>query len=152
MKECHVLPPHVSAMLVPIRELIGSMDAKETVPQIELAVGDMGGNDVIALVLRHLEPLSNGDLAKLRAFALQQGGLQEGQKFVVQWWLQAKGPETVKLLDEPAPGTAQLAYVLPEFGITMPFNPTDFTQVNPHINRVLVSRALRLLDAQRRSG
>ncbi|HNW02826.1 MAG TPA: 23S rRNA (uracil(1939)-C(5))-methyltransferase, partial [Burkholderiaceae bacterium] len=58
MKECHVLPPHVSAMLVPIRELIGSMDAKETVPQIELAVGDMGGNDVIALVLRHLEPLS----------------------------------------------------------------------------------------------
>jgi len=149
MKECHVLPPHVSAMLVPIRELIGSMDAKETVPQIELAVGDMGGNDVIALVLRHLEPLSNGDLAKLRAFALQQGGLQEGQKFVVQWWLQAKGPETVKLLDEPAPGTAQLAYVLPEFGITMPFNPTDFTQVNPHINRVLVSRALRLLDAQK---
>jgi tRNA/tmRNA/rRNA uracil-C5-methylase (TrmA/RlmC/RlmD family) len=26
----------------------------------------------------------------------------------------------------------------------MPFKPTDFTQVNPHINRVLVSRyALR---------
>jgi hypothetical protein len=31
----------------------------------------------------------------------------------------------------------------------MPFKPTDFTQVNPHINRVLVSRALRLLDVQR---
>jgi tRNA/tmRNA/rRNA uracil-C5-methylase (TrmA/RlmC/RlmD family) len=35
----------------------------------------------------------------------------------------------------------QLAYALPDFGITMPFKPTDFTQVNPHINRVLVSRA-----------
>jgi 23S rRNA (uracil1939-C5)-methyltransferase len=64
----------------------------------------------------------------------------------VQWWLQSKGPETVRLLDE---GGAQLSYALPEFGITMPFKPTDFTQVNPHINRVLVSRALRLLDVQK---
>ena len=152
MKVCHVLPPSVSAMLMPIRDLIASMDAIETIPQIELAVGDMGGNDVIALVLRHLEPLSKGDLIRLRAFAVQQGGTQEGNRFVVQWWLQAKGPETVKLLDEPAPGTAsdvQLAYALPEFGITMPFKPTDFTQVNPHINRVLVSRALRLLDTKK---
>ena len=51
----------------------------------------------------------------------------------------------MKLLDE---GGAQLSYALPEFGITMPFKPTDFTQVNPHINRVLVSRALRLLEVQ----
>ncbi len=63
----------------------------------------------------------------------------------MQWWLQSKGPDTVHLLDE---GGEQLAYALPEFGITMPFKPTDFTQVNPHINRVLVSRALRLLDVQ----
>ena len=41
-----------------------------------------------------------------------------------------------------------LSYGLPEFGITMPFRPTDFTQVNPFINRVLVTRALRLLDVQ----
>jgi 23S rRNA (uracil1939-C5)-methyltransferase len=63
----------------------------------------------------------------------------------VQWWLQPKGPDTVHLLDE---GGVQLAYALPEFGITMPFRPTDFTQVNPHINRTLVSRALRLLQVQ----
>jgi 23S rRNA (uracil1939-C5)-methyltransferase len=81
--------------------------------------------------------LSAGDVAKLRAFAAAHAG--------VQWWLQAKGPDTVKLLDEGGP---QLAYALPDFGITMPFRPTDFTQVNPHINRVLVSRALRLLDVQ----
>jgi 23S rRNA (uracil1939-C5)-methyltransferase len=31
----------------------------------------------------------------------------------------------------------------------MPFKPTDFTQVNPHINRVLVTRALRLLEVQK---
>ena len=134
MDVCPVLPPHVSAMLVPLRMLIGSLDAIETCPQIELACGD----DITALVLRHLEPLSTGDLAKLRAFAAEHAG--------VQWWLQSKGPDTVKLLDEGGP---QLSYALPDFGITMPFKPTDFTQVNPHINRVLVSRALRLLDVQR---
>ena len=133
IRECHVVPEHVSGLLLPLRELIGSMDAIETCPQIELACGD----DVTALVLRHLEPLSEGDIARLRAFALAHPG--------VQWWLQPKGPDTVQLLDA---GGAQLAYALPEFGITMPFKPTDFTQVNPHINRVLVSRALRLLDVQ----
>ncbi|MBT9474358.1 23S rRNA (uracil(1939)-C(5))-methyltransferase RlmD [Polaromonas sp.] len=133
MSECHVLPRHVSDMLLPLRELIGSMDARETVPQIELACGDA----VTAMVLRHMEPLSEGDLARLRAFAAAHVGLQ--------WWLQSGGLETVRLLDEDVP---QLSYGLPEFGVLMPFKPTDFTQVNPEINQVLVSRALRLLDVQ----
>jgi 23S rRNA (uracil1939-C5)-methyltransferase len=133
MRECHVVPAHVSDLLLPLRALIGSMDAIETCPQIELACGD----DVTALVLRHLEPLSDGDVARLRAFAAEHPQ--------VQWWLQPKGPDTVKLLDT---GGRELSYALPEFGIVMPFKPTDFTQVNPHINRVLVSRALRLLDVQ----
>ena len=132
MKVCPILPPKVSDMLVPLRGLIGSLQARETCPQIELACGD----EVTALVLRHLEPLSDTDQQKLRDFAAAHG---------VQWWLQPKGPDTVHLLDEGP----QLAYGLPDFGITMPFKPTDFTQVNPFINRVLVSRALRLLGAQK---
>ena len=135
MQTCPVLPPHVDAMLMPLRALIASMDAIETCPQIELACGD----EVTALVLRHLEPLSAGDQDKLRAFAQAHPG--------VQWWLQPKGPDTVHLLDPQ--GAPQLAYGLPEFGITMPFRPTDFTQVNPHINRVLVTRALRLLQVEK---
>jgi 23S rRNA (uracil1939-C5)-methyltransferase len=137
IRECHVVPKHVSDLLLPLRALIGSMDAIETCPQIELACGDA----VTALVLRHLEPLSAGDLAKLRRFAVDHADAG------VQWWLQPKGPDTVRLLD-PESGP-ELAYALPEFGITMPFRPTDFTQVNPHINRVLVDRAVRLLEAQR---
>jgi len=133
IRECHVVPPEVSDLLLPLRGLIGSMDAIETCPQIELACGD----EVIALVLRHLVPLSAGDLGKLRAFGTRYPR--------VQWWLQPKGPDTAQLLDADGP---QLSYSLPEFGITMPFRPTDFTQVNPHINRVLVERAMRLLDAQ----
>jgi len=134
MKVCHVLPASVSDLLLPLRALIESMDARETCPQIELACGDA----VIALVLRHLEGLSQADLGRLRAFAAEYSA--------VQWWLQPKGPETVHLLDA---ATQELNYSLPEFGICMPFKPVDFTQVNPHINRVLVSRALRLLDAGR---
>ena len=133
MRQCPILPPHVDAMLMPLRQLIGSMDARETLPQIELACGD----HVTALVLRHMEPLSPNDRSALRSFA---------DKYNVQWWLQSKGPDTVRLM-EGALGE-QLSYGLPEFGITMPFKPTDFTQVNPHINRVLVTRALRLLDVQ----
>ncbi len=131
MDSCEVLPPHLSAMLVPLRDLVAGMEQRDRLPQIEVAVGD----EVTALVLRHLEPLSALDLMRLRDFAANHG---------VQWWLQPKGPETVHLLDAGGP---QLAYSLPEFGITMPFKPTDFTQVNHHINRVLVSRALRLLEA-----
>ena len=134
MRECHVLPSHVNALLMPLRHLIASMDAIETIPQIELACGD----NITALVIRHLEPLSEGDITKMRTFANQHPG--------VQWWLQSKGPETVCLLD---PADEPLSYDLPEFGLTMPFKPTDFTQVNPHINRVLVSRALRLLNARK---
>jgi 23S rRNA (uracil1939-C5)-methyltransferase len=148
MQVCPVLPQAVSAMLMPLRELIGSLDARDTCPQIELACGDAPSTPdghssptarlgVIALVLRHLAPLSSVDIQRLRAFASRHEG--------VQWWLQAKGPETVKLLDADS---APLAYELPEFGVTMPFKPTDFTQVNPHINRVLVGRALRLLDVR----
>jgi 23S rRNA (uracil1939-C5)-methyltransferase len=131
MQVCPVLPPAVSALLMPLRGLIGSLQARETCPQIELACGDT----VIALVLRHLEPLSEADQTCLRNFAMEHG---------VQWWLQPKGPDTVHLLD---PGGEPLTYSLPEFGITMPFRPTDFTQVNPSINRVLVSRAVGWLKA-----
>lgn len=132
MRVCPVLPARISAMLMPLRELIGGMDQRDRLPQIELAAGD----SVTALVLRHLEPLTPADSQRLRDFAAAHD---------VQWWLQPKGPETVHLLDVGGP---VLDYSLPEFGITMPFKPTDFTQVNPHINRVLVGRALRLLDVQ----
>ncbi len=129
MSVCPVLPDKVSALLLPLRALIGAMEQRDRLPQIELAAGE----GVTALVLRHLEPVAAADADRLRAFAAAHD---------VQWWLQPKGPETVHLLDEGGP---QLAYRLPEFGVTMPFKPTDFTQVNPHINRVLVQRAVRLL-------
>lgn len=132
MRECRVLPPQVSDLLLPLRELIAAMAQRDRLPQIEVALGE----GVTALVLRHLEPLIEADLARLRAFAAKHG---------VQWWLQPKGPDTVHPLDSDG---APLHYRLDEFGLTMPFKPTDFTQVNPHINRVLVRSALARLAVQ----
>ncbi|QSN60194.1 23S rRNA (uracil(1939)-C(5))-methyltransferase RlmD [Caballeronia sp. M1242] len=133
MTSCEVLPPHVSAMLVPLRHLVAGLSIRDRMPQIELAVG----SDVTALVLRILEPLTEADEALLRAFADEHN---------VQFWLQPKGPDTVYPF---YPLDRELAYTLPEFNIRMPFKPTDFTQVNHQINRVLVSRALSLLAAER---
>jgi 23S rRNA (uracil1939-C5)-methyltransferase len=132
MDSCEILPPHVSAMLLPLRALIGALSIFDQVPQIELAVGE----DVTALVLRIMAPLTPADETLLKAFADQWN---------VQWWLQTKGPDTAAPF---YPLDRQLHYLLPEFGVRMPFKPVDFTQVNHHINRVLVSTALRLLDVQ----
>lgn len=131
MASCAILPPPVSALLLPLREMIGSLSIYDRVPQIELAVGDGG---LVAMVLRIMAPLSAEDEEGLKRFADRYG---------VQWWLQPRGPDTVAPF---YPDTVQLQYALPEFDVRMPFRPTDFTQVNHHINPVLVSMAVRLLD------
>jgi 23S rRNA (uracil1939-C5)-methyltransferase len=132
MKECRILPPHISAMLLPLRALIKSLSIIEHMPQIEVAVGE----EVTAMVLRIMAPLSAQDEVILKAFADQWN---------IQWWLQTKGPDTAVPY---YPLDKELFYTLPEFGVRMPFKPVDFTQVNHHINRVLVAKALRLLEVQ----
>ena len=132
IRSCVVLPPATSALLLPLRALIADLAIRDRVPQIEVAIGD----ETTALVLRHLEPVGEGDRAKLRAFAAAHG---------IEWWLQAKGPDTATPLEG---GGSSLGYALPEFGLRTAFRPTDFTQVNHDMNRALVSRAVALLGAQ----
>ncbi|MDR1888946.1 MAG: 23S rRNA (uracil(1939)-C(5))-methyltransferase RlmD [Zoogloeaceae bacterium] len=133
IKTCPVLHPAVSALLLPLRELIGGLSICERLPQVEIAVGDA----CVALVLRILDPLTPADESLLRQFADQHG---------VVFYLQPKGPDTAYRF-HPLPGP-ELDYRLPEFGLQMRFRPTDFTQVNHGINRVLIRRALELLDPQ----
>ncbi|MDX8378548.1 MAG: 23S rRNA (uracil(1939)-C(5))-methyltransferase RlmD [Gallionella sp.] len=133
MQSCEVLSPKISGLILPLAELVGSLSIRDKLPQIEVAVGE----HVYVLVLRVMEPPSQDDEVALRAFAdLHQ----------IQFWLQSKGPETIVPfypLDAPA-----LSYSLPEFAITMPFAPGEFTQVNSALNRVMISRTIRLLDPQ----
>jgi 23S rRNA (uracil1939-C5)-methyltransferase len=132
IRYCHILPPHLGGMLMPLRELIGSLSIYNQVPQIEVAVGE----ETTALVLRIMAPLSKKDEEIVKAFADEWG---------IQWWLQPKGPDSVYPY---YPLDKELYYTLPEFGVRMPFKPTDFTQVNHQINRALVHKALGLLEVQ----
>ena len=133
MQQCEVLPPHLSAMLLPLRDLVGRMSIRDRLPQIEVAVGEQ----ITALVLRILEPLTPADEALLRDFADQHA---------IVFYLQPQGPATAyRYYPLEAP---QLSYRLPDFAVEHSFSPTEFTQVNHAINRVLVRRALALLAPQ----
>jgi 23S rRNA (uracil1939-C5)-methyltransferase len=133
MGQCEVLPPHVSALIMPLRAMLAKMSMPDRIPQIEVALGDVQ----TALVFRHLAELSIDDEALLRTFS---------DEHKVTIYLQSKGPDTVSLF-HPVDAES-LYYTLPEFGVTMQFRPIDFTQVNHGINRMLLRRAMKLLDPQ----
>jgi 23S rRNA (uracil1939-C5)-methyltransferase len=132
MEECAVLPPKISALIPHMKALLAELSVRERVPQVEVAVGD----NAAVLVLRTLEPPTQEDEALLREFAERHG---------VHVWLQPKGPDSAHPFH---PVHSDLYYELPEFGVRIAFGPTDFTQVNHAVNRILVSRAVRLLDPQ----
>ncbi|MGZ8358039.1 MAG: 23S rRNA (uracil(1939)-C(5))-methyltransferase RlmD [Telluria sp.] len=132
MTECKILPQHISDMLVPLRALVGAMSIYNQMPQLEVAVGE----EVTAMVMRNMAPLTAADEALLKEFA---------DEWKIQWWLQPAGPDTAAPF---YPLDKELYYTLPEFNVKMPFKPVDFTQVNHHINRVLVHKALLLLEVQ----
>jgi 23S rRNA (uracil1939-C5)-methyltransferase len=135
MQSCHVLPPAVAALLLPLRELVAGLSMRDRMPQVEVAQGA----DVLALVFRILQAPTDSDRALFRAF---------GARHRVEIWMQPTGPDTIELFWSPEGEASTLHYALPEFGVTMPFRPTDFTQVNAAINETLVGRAVRLLDPQ----
>ena len=142
LHECSVLPAQVSVLLPALKALVESLSIRNRMPQIEVAVGDcqQPPRHPLALVFRTLLPLTGKDRNRLIAFGREHGA---------EIWQQPGGPDTARLLCDAQgrmDGTSALAYELPEFGIRIPFGPTDFTQVNAGINRQLLSRAVQMLD------
>jgi len=133
MESCEIMPPRISGLLRPLRELVNALTIHNRVPQIEVAIGD----EADVLVFRVLEPPAEADLEFLRQFA---------ERHHVELYLQPGGPGSEHPLPPAQP--ADLYYELPEFGLRIGFAPTDFTQVNHAVNRVLVRRVLSLLDPQ----
>jgi 23S rRNA (uracil1939-C5)-methyltransferase len=133
MTSCEVLPRELSALLVPLRETLGQLTIRERVPQVEVAVGE----GMIVLVLRVLQPPTTEDRQLLDAFA---------ERHSVVLYLQPRGPDSAQPMRS---GTqSDPCYTLPEFDLAIRFSPTEFTQVNHAVNRVLVRRAMALLDPQ----
>jgi len=145
MNSCEVLVPEVSALIIPLQQMIEQLTIRDKLPQIELAVGeaDSSNQKVIVLIFRIMHVLTLADEALFKAFA---------DEHHVQVWTQTKGPDTIKPFwplstsESPIP---QLQYSLPEFDLTYPFKPNEFTQVNPQINQVMIRRAMQLLTPKK---
>jgi 23S rRNA (uracil1939-C5)-methyltransferase len=131
MDSCAVLPPAVSVLISPLKALVANLSIADRLPQIEVSIG----GDQTVLVVRNLDALTPADEDRLRSFADTHG---------VVWYLQIKGPETAALFYPP--DAKPLAYLLQDYGLEIHFLPTEFTQVNHAINRMLVRRAMNLLD------
>lgn len=134
IQQCPVLHAAVDSQIVTLRNLLDSVPDKRNIAQIEVAAGD----DVVALIIRNLAPLSEETQEKFRQFS-------EQTQF--RLYLQPGGPESISLF-YPAHADEYLTYTLPEFSVDYRFHPSDFTQVNSGINRQMVSLAVRLLNLQ----
>ena len=106
------------------------MNARESIPQIEVALSD--GERV--LVMRVLDASPEADLEQLREFeacarpAHPVAARRAGHDRAAQ------------------PGPLDLHYRLDEFDLRLDFGPTDFVQVNAAINQSMVARAIELLE------
>ncbi len=129
---CPVLDQRIGGSLDQLERAIGALSKPDRIPQVEVAAGD----DVLAIVIRHLDPLIDADRAVLSTLGQHTG-----------WhiYLQPKGPDTITRL-WPAEGPTQLTYRIGEFGLEYQFQVTDFTQINATINRSMMIQALELLN------
>lgn len=133
MSECHVLDSRIADILPRLPELVRSLESFRRIPQIEVACGDQ----VASLVFRNLDPLPQGDTARLVDFARETG---------IGVFLQPAGPDSIQALE---PARIELSYTLPAHGIEILFEPSDFVQVNAAMNRLMVDRAIELLEPGR---
>ncbi len=132
INQCSILNAKIGSKILLLRSLLESLENPHTIAQIEVAAGD----EDIALIFRNLEPLSEFDEEKLRAF---------GRETQFRLFLQPGGPATVHLFF-PEGESEFLSYSLPQYDINFQFHPTDFTQVNAGLNRLMVARAIELLN------
>ena len=127
---CEVLHPAVGTRIAAIAQLLESMQAKREIPQIEVAAGD----DLVALIFRHLQPLAAPDLEALGAF---------GKAHQLGIYLQPGGIDSVAPLWPP---DAHLSFRVPAYDVELEFRPLDFVQVNAGMNLRMIDHALALLD------
>lgn len=137
LERCEVLAAPVGSLIAPLARMLTQLSIRERVPQIEVAVAD----NATALVLRVLAPPSAPDLEQLHAFE---------REHAVRLYLQPGDLRSVTRIkpesDAPQQPEPALRYALPEFGLELEFEPTDFVQINAEVNRALVVRAVELLE------
>ena len=131
LQGCEVLDPRVGKCFPALTDLIAGLSIYEHIPQIEMAAGDTE----VALIFRHMKPLTATDEAALIHF---------GQTHHLHIYLQPDGHASIHKI-EPKDDHPWLRYTLKEQNIVFDFHPTDFIQVNSDINQKMITQALSLL-------
>ncbi|MGD8324469.1 MAG: 23S rRNA (uracil(1939)-C(5))-methyltransferase RlmD [Gammaproteobacteria bacterium] len=126
MRECPVLVSPMDAAVGELADVLSETSIARKVPQFEFTSGD----DSAALIVRALSEPSEADVAAFVEF---------GQRYSLDIYLQPGGPGSARAITQARP----LSYRLDEHDVRIEFSPTDFIQVNAHINRLMVSAALQ---------
>jgi 23S rRNA (uracil1939-C5)-methyltransferase len=132
INECHILPPSIGQLIIPLREVIATLSIYQYIAQIEVAIGEQD----TALIIRNLQSLTEQDQRIL---------IQFGTEHNLMIFIQPNKPEPMFKL-YPADEEYFLSYRHPAFDITLWFHPTDFTQINPIINQQMVLAAIKYLE------
>lgn len=152
LNECPILDNRVGQQISELKTLISTLESRQHIAQLELAMGEnlpdvSDSQKAVAIIVRHLQPLSDNDINILQAFFAKRNW---------QLFLQPKGSDSVHRIDDSqgrassltVPPTGGLFYRLADFNITFEFSPLDFTQVNLSVNRKMTKLACELLDLQ----
>jgi 23S rRNA (uracil1939-C5)-methyltransferase len=133
-QRCEILHPHIGAHLQELKQMLTTLSSKDQIAQIELAVSDVG----VALVFRHLVPLSATDVQKIIALA---------KNYPWFIYLQSGGLETIEQIypEQPVALTYTLN-LLQNRSFKFIFRPQDFIQVNRSLNEKMLEQALFLLE------
>lgn len=124
VSRCPVLVPALEALLVPLHACLSGLAAVRRLGHVELVLAEAGP----LVVLRHLDPLKEGDRARLAAFAAHHA--------LTLFLDGGEGQLTKMCGDDPH-------YQVD--GLSLRFSPQDFIQVNDAVNQQMVQQALAWL-------
>ncbi|MGD8115895.1 MULTISPECIES: 23S rRNA (uracil(1939)-C(5))-methyltransferase RlmD [unclassified Vibrio] len=122
---CPVLDTELDALLAPLYSLLRGFSNQENIGHLELVKGD----NTNVIVLRHLKPLKAQDQQALEDFAQQQGAAL---------YLMPESDQLNRVVGESAHYR--------EAGVTIPFEPNNFIQVNQKVNQAMVQQAITWLE------
>ena len=130
IEQCEVLHPSASELIPSLRQTIADLSVKDRIPQVEISVANEG----VAVVIRHLEAFTTGDINRLRKFV-------RGSSALV--YLQSAGLDTVRPLESNCPPllSYNISVTLGDicWSACYQFAATDFVQIHAGVNQQMVA-------------
>ncbi len=132
LERCEILHPNIGHLLNAFSELFYGCETRDQIPQMEVAVTDTE----TAIIIRHLSPLPDHDLKKIREFC---------DEHHLKLYRQPGGLDSIAL-DWPQDANPWMTDYLQPYDITLRFMPHQFIQINADMNQKMMTQALSWLD------